>query len=634
MSKESAGSLRVKEKGRIKLKDVYPKYARNYLWEEDVRPTFLTSADLSEHAPPLPSPPSRSSFSPAFLKTLDDNPHLFEIVTPINIPRFTNLLRDHPNRPFVDSVIRMLTDGAWPWAQPPPSHFPIINDQSQDNTDIVRDPARLQFFTDECDKELAARRFSPPFPDLLPGMSCMPVYVITRKDKMRLVTDQTCTRDPQLGLNSLVAKDERAVPLSNLQQFGYHLRQLRADAASRRVLVYKCDVKGAYRLIPMHPLWQMQQATKLPNGQFAINRNNVFGGGASGRCWWSLMCLVLWIARRHYGCVSLCDYVDDVFSADYDDHFLMHPRYRELMPAGQVRFLQCLDTLQVPYDRPKQLWDYSLSVIGFLVDADRLVLSMPEDSRQALLTAIHDFCRFGTSVPASRRCRSLRQCQALAGHINWALNVYPLLRPGLAALYQKMGGPYYPYKTVHINHAITHDLRWLATHLQESNGLFLLESIAWTPDEAHLVVLTDACPSGFGFWVPSLHLGFYGDTIPMTDSPIFFHEAFAVVCALYWLCRRSIPRRHRIVVRTDNTNTVDMFQSMRAHDAYNILLKFAVDLLIAHDVDLRVLHVRGVDNGIADALSRHRLTDLTRDQPLLQIHAFQPPSTLVEAALQ
>ena len=60
------------------------------------------------------------------------------------------------------------------------------------------------------------------------------------------------------------------------------LRHLHAHAASRRVLVYKCDVKGAYRLIPMHPLWQMQQATKLPDGQFAINRNNVFGGGASG----------------------------------------------------------------------------------------------------------------------------------------------------------------------------------------------------------------------------------------------------------------------------------------------------------------------------------------------------------------
>ena len=93
--------------------------------------------------------------------------------------------------------------------------------------------------------------------------------------------------------------------------------------------------------------------------------------------------------------------MDGVFATDYDDHFILHPRYCELMPAGQVQLLQCLDTLKVPYDRPKQLWDYCLNVIGYLVDADRLVLSMPEDSRQNLLVALRDFCRFGILVPAS-----------------------------------------------------------------------------------------------------------------------------------------------------------------------------------------------------------------------------------------
>ena len=64
----------------------------------------------------------------------------------------------------------------------------------------------------------------------------------------------------------------------------------------------------------MHPLWQMLQAIRLPDGNFAINRCNVFGGGASGRCWWSVMSLILWIAQHHYGCHDLLNYMDDVFS--------------------------------------------------------------------------------------------------------------------------------------------------------------------------------------------------------------------------------------------------------------------------------------------------------------------------------
>ena len=111
----------------------------------------------------------------------------------------------------------MLREGAWPWAQLPVSDYPLVNDQSQDNAEILRNPQCLQFFQAECAKEFDAKRFSNPFPVLLPGMSCMPVYMINRKGKMRLVTDQTCTRAPLLGLNYLVAKDERGVPLLNLQ---------------------------------------------------------------------------------------------------------------------------------------------------------------------------------------------------------------------------------------------------------------------------------------------------------------------------------------------------------------------------------------------------------------------------------
>ena len=57
--------------------------------------------------------------------------------------------------------------------------------------------------------------------------------------------------------------------------------------------------------------------------------------------------------------------------------------------------------------------------------------------------------------------------------------MYPRLRPGLASLYEKMGGPYLPHKLVHINSSILRNLLWLVTHIRESSGVFMLKSLAW-----------------------------------------------------------------------------------------------------------------------------------------------------------
>ena len=54
---------------RRELRDLHPKYTRDFLWEEDRRPTFLTSADLScdpVFATPPPDAPPWSSFWPVW----------------------------------------------------------------------------------------------------------------------------------------------------------------------------------------------------------------------------------------------------------------------------------------------------------------------------------------------------------------------------------------------------------------------------------------------------------------------------------------------------------------------------------------------------------------------------------------
>ena len=83
-------------------------------------------------------------------------------------------------------------------------------------------------------------------------MACMHTYVISRKGKLRIVTNHSAS---QLSLNSLIGCDNRAVPLCGLQQLGYNLQHTRDCYPQCQLLLFKCNVKGVYRLVPMHPLW-------------------------------------------------------------------------------------------------------------------------------------------------------------------------------------------------------------------------------------------------------------------------------------------------------------------------------------------------------------------------------------------
>ena len=194
----------------------------------------------------------------------------------------------------------------------------------------------------------------------------MPTYVVARGEKLHLVTNHSAG---SLSLNSLVSKEFCTVPLCGLQQLGYNIRRHWAEHPQCPSILFKCDVKGAYRLVPMHPLWQMLQVIHLPNGQYVVNCNNVFGSGASRRCWWCVMSLILWIASHHYNCRDLLDYVDNVFANDFADHMILYPCYGVLMPYNQFQLLTCFDTLHVSHNRPKQTCGSSQHIIGMQVDS-------------------------------------------------------------------------------------------------------------------------------------------------------------------------------------------------------------------------------------------------------------------------
>jgi len=434
--------------------------------------------------------------------------------------------------------------------------------------------------------------------------------------ELRLVVDHSAG---PFSLNSMIHHDSvTGFPLNNLTHLGEMLIQEHNTCnLPDGLVVWKSDIADAYRLCPMHPHWQIKQAVQI-GGQYYIDRCNVIGSSASGAIFIAVNSLIAWIAKNKRGIRRLASYVDDSFGLALRDDEEVYPPYGKPFPSPQARLLHLWDDLGVPHKERKQLSGSPLTIIGISVDPNQMAYTLPQDAHDRLTSELRTW-----ATPRGFRA-PVHRWQQTAGWINWALNVFPLLRPALNNFYPKISGRTNANQKVWMNNTIREDFTWALNILAKSDGVLLLKSLDWSTNDATVTIYCDACPTGMGFWYPDLHLGFYAATPPDVDAEfIFYFEALCVLCALRDACRHS-PPNGRLVLYTDNHNCVDMFNTLRALPEHNLLLRAAIDLLTDNHHVMRVLHVPGTENQVADALSRRDFARAIELDPELVINPFEP----------
>ena len=610
---------------RIEFYGLRPKYLRYNVWDPEEN-LAITTAEWTHTANPLPRPPNMQLMHPVVSKTVAEHSNLFKIISLIKIDLFKDLLHDHPNQPFVKSVCAGLKYGFWPWADIGKQDYPKTLDLS---LSVHSEPECEKFFLEQAAIELAKERYSPSVgSSLLPGMYCMPIYAVPKphSDKLRLVNDHSASR---FSLNSMINHDYvTGFPMDNLAQFGEHLIKLRKKSPDligpRSIVVWKSDIEGAYRLCPLHPFWQIKQAVRI-GSDFHIDRCIAFGSSASPAIFIAFNSLVTWIAKNKRDISFITTYVDDSSGCAWADDISYYAPYDKYLPSPQTRLLMLWDDLGIPHQERKQVHGTSIPVIGIQVDPNNMTYTLPDESHAKLLAELE----LWTDKKGSRH--TVRRWQHLAGWLNWCFNVYPLLRPALCNVYDKLRNKTNPAASIWINNAVREDLRWALEKIRGSPGCYLLNSVDWTANDASYTIYCDACPAGLGFWYPDLNLAFYAPT-PLDDLQgladrnglIFYFEALCVLCALRDACTHHAQPSGRFLIYTDSLNTVDLFSSLSALPSYNVLLREAVDLLVNGSHDLRVLHVSGINNSVADALSRADFDRALTLQPNLTIHRFKP----------
>jgi hypothetical protein len=265
---------------RIELSGMWPKYLRYHIWDPDGTVAEMT-AEWTKQAKPLPRLSNVQLMHPVIRETVIQNPTLFNIVTPIKIKVFEDLLLKHPNQAFVKSVCEGLQYGFWPWADIWKPGYPDELDLSQPQAN----QSSIDFLNVQHDYEVLKGWYSPSIgPKLLPGMYCMPIYAVPKphSEKLRLINNHSASK---FSLNSMVDHDQvTGYPMDSLAQFGERLVKLRKEQPDLRkpdsIVVWKSDIFKAYRICSLHPFWQLKQGVCIGD-DVHVNQCIVFGSSAS-----------------------------------------------------------------------------------------------------------------------------------------------------------------------------------------------------------------------------------------------------------------------------------------------------------------------------------------------------------------
>ncbi len=329
------------------------------------------------------------------------------------------------------------------------------------------DDESITFLWYQRDQEIRFGHYSESFgPSLLAGMTVQPIFTVPKKgsSKLHLVNDHSVGRH---SLNSLIPADGGFVKLDNISDLVTNICAMMAQNGGHHpAWLWKSDASQVYHQLPMHPRWQAHQAT-LIDGGYHVDHCAVFGNCTSGQCWCLFFGLVCWIMIHECKIGDILHYVNDAFSASFSHDLSLYQPYNCLMPTPQVKFLKLLDEIGLPHESAKQQHGCVLEIIGFEVDLLRMAITLPPDAKSWLVSVICDFVQNPSSPCQHPMCIWLH----ILGYANWALNVFPLLKPALNSCYDKVAGRTFLNAPIFLNKRTTEDLLWFADQVECLDGV-------------------------------------------------------------------------------------------------------------------------------------------------------------------
>ena len=241
---------------------------------------------------------------------------------------------------------------------------------------------------------------------------------------------------------------------------------------------------------------------------------------------------------------------------------------------------------------------FVLSFAGIELDTLTMEAQLPEDTLAKCRLLIQDF------LP--RKKVMLTELQSLIGFLNFTCSVIVPSRTFLHRLINLTVGVKRPRHFIRLNRETKTDLRLWLTFLESYNGKSFFLDYIWL-SSAKLHLYTDAAGLlGYGavfgahwFFSPWPHSWIGRNIIVLEMFPI-------VISVSIWA---SDPANKCILFHTDNLGLVEVINRKTIKDRQLlVVLRELILQCLKHNILFRAVHVPGVHNVKADALSHLQVT--------------------------
>lgn len=502
--------------------------------------------------------------------------------TSVNIAVLGEELIAHPNRDFVSFLLDGLTHG-----------FRIGYSGSRDTlicNNLASAYAQPEIVTDYLAKECALGHTAGPFdvPPFLPFRSAGIGVIPKKSGGHRLIVHLSAPNDQ--SINDGISKDSYKLQYIGVDDIIRHVARLGKGA-----LMFKVDMKHAFRLIPVHPDdWPL--LGMVWRDKFYVDKVLPFGLRSSPSLFNNLAEAVCWILRHNYSMPLLEHYLDD-----YMNVAPASSNVRTSTAAVQMAtLLQVFENLGIPVavgDDKVVPPTTTMTVLGIEVDSVAQESRLPSDKLACILELLGEW--------RSRRSATKRELLSLIGHLSFAAKVVPPGRTFIRRLIDLSCTVTDLSAVLVLDDDAQLDIQWWVDFVSTWNGRSIFHDVEWTrsPD---INLFTDASDCGYGAYCDGLW--FFGQwQASFAAEPIMVRELYPIAAAcVVW---GPSWKGKRLLFHCDNLAVVDTWKKGSCRNKRVMaLIRLILSLAARFNFILYIQHIPGVDNSIADALSRLQMS--------------------------
>ena len=373
----------------------------------------------------------------------------------------------------------------------------------------------------------------------------------------------------------------------------------------------KTDIASAFRIIPIRPQ-DYELLGMFWKGQYYYDKCMPMGCSSSCQTFEMLSTSIEWIAKMHLHISHIIHILDEFF--------LAAPSYHQCSNDLDNLLLLC-DYLGIPVAPKTTLGPVQvLSFAGIELDTLVMEARLPADKlakSRSLVSAL--LCRKRVTI---------REIQSLIDLLNFACSVVVLGRAFLRRLIDLTKGTHVAHHLIRLTKSARADLQMWQQFLKTFSGRSFFLSDIWVSSTT-LNLYTDAAGTvGFG--------AMFGNYWCHGEWPAFWKGLNIILLEFYpsvlsVMLWGHLIQNQRITFYTDYAALVDIINKCTSRDQSMMVYVRKLVLTCLHcNILLRARHVPGIENVLADSLSRLQVDKFKRLAPV----GTQPYPTQVPHHLQ